>query len=414
LTTPSTDALAGAICVLVSVACNVPEPPAGTGGAQVDSCRSIAVVRSDYASTSVAVASLDGGLLSESILSSGSSAPGASAPLSGDVLLPHDAPASGDLVLIDAYPNAVVTWVDPAAGLVREQRNVATGFAANPHDYLEVSADKAYVTRYNSNLTPGREPFDRGGDILMLARASGAPTRVMGRIDLSEFGDLGPASATAILPRPDRMTKREQTVYVTLGRFDFNYNRAADAVLVAIDSETDRVNASVTFAGYKNCRGLALAPRQALLAVACVGVFREGPAAQVATSGVVIVDVTGAVPRELRRIAVSSYLGGATPSPALAFADDATLWGVGYGGSNPQRSDVLYRIDLPQGSVTEVARPAGGSAFVYGDIHCGCDGVCTLADAESFQLLSVSRTVVTPLFQFSRNLPPRFLGGLRR
>ena len=53
--------------------------------------------------------------------------------------------------------------VVPATADVLAQLSVGTGFASNPHDYLEVAADKAYVTRYDSNPHPGSENPAKGG-----------------------------------------------------------------------------------------------------------------------------------------------------------------------------------------------------------------------------------------------------------
>ena len=140
--------------------CGASAPPGNTGGTTVppgECGRGIVVVSSDYASTNVSFVGLDGGVLSPSVVSSATTTTGLSSPFSGDVVLPT-MPAFGDrIVLIDRYPASVLTWVDVVSGAVASQLAVATGFVANPQDYLEASSSRAYVTRYESNPLAGRQ-----------------------------------------------------------------------------------------------------------------------------------------------------------------------------------------------------------------------------------------------------------------
>ena len=68
-------------------------------------------------------------------------------------------------MLIDRYPNSVITFVDTSSGAVTRQIDVSTGFPSNPHDYLETREGRALVTRYERNPKAGRAPFDAGGDV---------------------------------------------------------------------------------------------------------------------------------------------------------------------------------------------------------------------------------------------------------
>src|SRR6185295_14337493 len=99
------------------------------------------VSSSDYKSTNISVLSPTGATLSEILISSASASTGLSTALSGDVVFPLSTPTSGRAVLIDRFPNSVLTWVNPSNAEVIHQLPVGTGFAANPQDYLEVSAD---------------------------------------------------------------------------------------------------------------------------------------------------------------------------------------------------------------------------------------------------------------------------------
>lgn len=394
--------------VLAVLACNVAEPEVAPNGVAPGRCDAVAMVRSDYVSSVVSLASVSGTLVSPRLFSSGSAPPGTGAALSGDVVLPHDAPASGALVVLDRFPAAVVTWLDPGTGAVRGQLNVGTGFPANPHDYLELGDTKAYVTRFETNAAPGAQPLDGGSDVLIVDPSA---RRITGRIDLSPFRDA--SVAPPFEPRPDRMVRRGSQAIVSLGNMDRSFRRGGPGIVVGVDGGKDAVAWSARIAGYTNCGGLALSPDGKRLAVACSGIFAAGGAAQRAESGVVLLDVSDAGATEVRRFAIAEALDGATPSQSLAFGGPSTLLGVAYGDIAAGRSDVLFRVDVESGAVRPLARPAGGGAFVYGDLVCPCGGTCLLADAEAFQLLAIEQDRVSPRIALPRDVPPRSLGGLR-
>ncbi|NOU35130.1 MAG: hypothetical protein HOO96_45140 [Polyangiaceae bacterium] len=393
---------------LVTAACNVAEPEAAPNGAAPGRCDAVAMVRSDYVSSVVSLASVSGTLVSPRLFSSGSARPGTGAALSGDVVLPHDAPASGALVVLDRFPAGVITWLDPGTGTVRGQLNVSTGFPANPHDYLELADTKAYVTRFETNAAPGAQPLDGGGDLLIVDPQA---HRVTGRIDLSAFRDT--SVVPPLEPRPDRMLRRGSQAIVTLGNMDRSFKRGGPGIVVGIDGGKDAVAWSARIAGYTNCGGVALSPDGKRLAVACSGIFAAGSAAQRAESGVVLLEVGDAGATEVRRFAIADALDGATPSQSLVFSGASTLLGVAFGDIPAGRSDVLFRVDLESGAVRSLTRPAGGGAFVYGDLSCPCGGPCLLADAEAFQLLAIEQDRVSPRLVLPRDVPPRALGGLR-
>ncbi len=404
-------ALAGSLATLA--ACGVSPVSGTTGGAALDggaggACpRALAVVDTDYASTNVSLVSPDGQVRSASLVSSASAAPGLTTALSGDVVLPLARPASGEIVLIDRYPNAVLTWLDPATGGVLAQASVATGFSSNPHDYLEVGAHRAYVTRYGANPSPGREPFDEGGDLLVLDTTTHAVT---GRVALAQSGD------GAYAPHPDRMVRVGGAAWVSLQRFDASFASAADARVVGVDVATDAVRFSLDLPGLANCGSFAASPSGKLVALACSGVL--GPhVALDGRSAVVLLDATAEPPVELRRLAVAVALG-APLAPPLAFASEVTLVGVAFGDVGGGRSDVAYAVDARTGAVTRLLD--AGAAFALGDVRCspGCSGLCWLADAHAGALRSWDATT-TPLaprdalvVDTAIGLPPRGLGEL--
>lgn len=370
--------LAAFVAVLAPalVQCGVPERGGPGQGVHLDDgpCgRGIVIVASDYASTNVLISRLDGTVASDSILSSGSAASGLTAALSGDVVLPLEPPRSRRVVLIDRGQHAL-TWLDVEQGQVTGQLSVATGFAANPHDYLELGDGRAYVTRYASNPAPGREPFDQGSDLLMI---DANERRIVGRIDLTQ-GETG-----EYLPRPDRMLASGGRVYVVLQRFSADFTKASSSRLVAVDPDTDTLVWSYDLQGLSNCGGLARSPTGASIAVSCTGGFLEGDE-QIERSGIVLFDATQEPMQETARYQLA-HLGGPL-SPSIRFASEHRLVGVTYGNLDTGRPDTVYELDVTTGQASELARAA--TAFVLGDVWCAteCGQPCVLADAEAVAL----------------------------
>jgi hypothetical protein len=372
----------GLIWLGALVACNVsssavtsrgvhPDSCAGGDGGVGSACPSALVVGcspDDFTSTNIAVLCPTGAPLSQSILSSGSTAPGLSKTLSGDVILPL-APTPGKIVLIDQLPNTAITWVDPATGSVIHQLNVGTGFAANPHDYLEVSTTKAYVTRYESNSSPGQQAFDGGGDLLIIDPQTATIT---GRVPFAADG--------VFLPRPDRMVRVGDEVWVSLQRFDADFMTAGDARIVGVSTADDSIQWSLDLPGVASCGALARAPSGNLIAVSCTGVLGDADPKQ--RSAIVLLDATVHPPVEIKRFAAASQLG-APLGFTLAFASETLLVGVALGDLQAPRNDVAYTLDLASGTAQVLID--AGAAFALGDVRCapGCNDLCFLADAHA-------------------------------
>jgi DNA-binding beta-propeller fold protein YncE len=386
-------------------------PEAGTGGSDAGAgsqCpRALLVLDTDYASTNVSVLSTAGAVLSGSLISSGVKPPGLSAALSGDVILPFSTPLSGDLVLID-QKNDAIDWIDPTSAAVIAQISVATGFDADPTDYLEVAPGKAYVTRYDTNTTPGMQPFDAGGDVLIL---DATQHTVTGRIDLTNPDD------GTLLPRAYRMLLVGGQVWVSLERLDVTYMTAGDERIAGIDPATDTRTFTLDLMGLENCGGLALSPSGKVVAVACGG--SPTSTSDTAHSGLVTLDATKTPPVILERYPVATTFGGAL-APTLAFASETLVVGVVYGDSSvmPARNDVGFTLDLTSGTATKLVD--AGMPFKLGSVFCtpGCGDRCAMADAQAngvrfWQLTNgalVAQPTVAP--DPSVGLPPVGLGAL--
>lgn len=394
---------------LAVASCNVPDSSPSTGGVDVPNgpCgRGVVVIESDYSSTNVALVGFNGATYSGSFLSSGSLSPGISMALSGDVVAPLERPSSS-IVLLDRYPNAVLTWADPVTAGVTAQLSVAAGFASNPHDYLDVGDGKAYVSRYGSNPSPGKQPWDQGGDLLVL---QSNPPSIRGRIDLRQpdDGDL--------LPRPDRMIRLGSSVAVLLQRFDATFSRAGDGRVVGIDPSADRIAWRIDLTGFASCGAVARSPSGATWIVVCSGTFQDG-AAQLQRSGIAVFDATSEPPLEIRRYDAATRLG-APLAPAIGYASETLVVGVAYGNLDAPTGDRLFSLDLASGEVTTLLETS--EPFVLGEVRCAreCGEPCLVADAQS-RGLRVWRATESGVMQQEAmvglsdgvGLPPRSLGG---
>jgi hypothetical protein len=401
---------------LVLLGCGA-KAPDRTGGFQLDPGGSAcpagyAISNSDFTSTNISATSVLGAVLSESVISSGSAPPGLTTALSGDVVFPSAAPASGKLLLIDRYPNSVLTWVEPETGTVIQQLPVGTGFGANPHDYLELAANKAYVSRYESNPKPGQEPLDAGGDLLIIDPQANAIT---GRVELAATPDGD------FLPRADHLLLVGDSVWVSLQRFDADFKTAGDARLVGVDPVSDAITWSLDLPGIASCGGVARSPSGKVVALACSGVASDMDAAQNAAptrrSAIVLLDATVQPPVVITHFAAAAALG-APIGGAIAFASETVLVSVALGDSGAQRNDIAFTLDTTLGEPQLLLD--AGAAFALGDVHCapGCTNLCFLADAQANALdvwkvsgdtLSAQPSIATDA---SIGLPPRAIGAL--
>ncbi len=374
--------LLGAALVVAGGGCDVPPPAPAGGGLLGDEdpggcARGFAVVSSDFQSTSVGLVARDGTVLVPSLLSSGSAAPELSAALGGDVVLPTMAPGGDELVLLDRYPASVITWVDVRSATVRGQLSVATGFLSNPHDYVAMAPDRAYVTRFESNAAPGSEPFDAGGDLLELDPDGLA---IVGRIPLEPALEGEPG---APLPRPDRAVRVGERILVLLGGYSADFCASAAARLVAVDPQAAAIEETLVLGGVHGCSGLALSPDGSELALACTGEWNCDGVPDPAGSAVVRVRTAPPL-TELGRTAAAE-LGEGPVGMSVSYASPSRLVFTTLGrfgdAATPALDDALVELDLDDGTHHTRLRSAG-TPFTLGDVSCDARcGVCLAADA---------------------------------
>lgn len=412
--------LVGLATFAVAAACNVPPPAPSTGGAKFDvsdggaetsapvACdRGVVTVESDYRSTNIVVSDREGTTLSPSFVSSGATKPGLALALSGDVDVPFVRPRSGRLVILDRYGTNVVTWMDAESGMVIAQLPVGQGFESNPHDYLEIDATHAWVSRYGSNLTPGQQSFDEGGDLLVLDTTGPS---IAGRIAM-------PEENASLFPCPGELNWLGDVVVVTLGRWSRNFATAGDGRFVGVSPLTGALSWTVDLPGLLACGRLMISPDGRRAAIACSGIYDfDNKRFDASHSDVVLFDATTRPPTELKRFGASAALDAGI-QPVLAFATNAMLLGVALDNATGQ--DRAFMLDVDSGVATPVLSKA--ATFVLGGVRCspGCGDVCLLCDAET-------RTLHRWRFTGDRafdvlddaplesiiGLPPRTMGGL--
>jgi len=318
-----------ALIVLWLVACGADERPAPKTGV---GC-TLAAVNSDYNSTAISLLNDRGELCVDAVLTSGSAPTGLVTALSGDVVLPGSLHPDGLLVLVDRFPNSVVTLLDADIGVVVRQIGVGTGFAANPQDVWWRSRTEGWVTRLEKNPTPGDQAFDEGDDILVIDGEAGVIT---GRIPLTAEAPAG------FLARAHGMVAQGGEVWAALAVIAEDFMSGTDSRLLAISPETRVATANIQMTGFRGCNGVAA--RGETLFVVCSGLFADGDQ-QVSGSGVVVVDA------ESHSIAWSRHAMELGIERPLSFviepeSEDAA-WVISFGDAG-DRDDTLWRIRRDQ------------------------------------------------------------------
>jgi hypothetical protein len=379
----------------------------GAGGA-VSFGAGLAVVDSDYTSTSISIVGATGTLVKDDCINSGTKAAGnLSLTLSGDVVLPSQPQLGGDLWLVDRG-NAALTIVTPPTCAVSGQISVGTGFESDPHDVAVLSDTKLYVTRYSTNVAPPNV-LATGDDVLIVNRATGTVT---GRIGLTTYA--APVTGFTIEAQPDRMVIAGGKVYVTLGSQDAKFMAAGEGRVVVIDPGSDTVIGTIALTGLEGCSAIQYVPALSSLFVSCGGSFAD--ADQSAASGLVQIDLSTTTPT--LHVTKASVLAGqpvnfswiGVLSATQGFA--ATLGSFPF-GTTPGTNDALYMFNPTAGTATQVSLSAGaydlGGAVVGAALLFVPDATTTKPVIHVFDVPATGapteRTPFAP--DPSKGLPPR-------
>jgi hypothetical protein len=349
---------------------NNPPPPDSGGGSDAGSDNvatpgvGLVVVNNDpnFATTSISLLDRSTGQVTRGdCIDSGAHPPGVTLALSGDVGVPSW-PQPGHPVLLIDRKNSVLTWLDPATCAPTHQLDVSTGFAANPHDVVGVSPTKAYVTRYDFNRTPTPDPNDRddGDDILIIDPSVPAIT---GRIDLSSY--VIPVTGAVMKARPDRARLIGSTLFVALNEVNDDFEHAlAHGRVIAIDTATDHVIATIDIPELADCADLSYVEASKTLVVLCTGDYLAADPTQ--TSGVAYIDVSASPPVEVRHQMTAAF-GGRTLGAYSGIANNGALgFGVTPGEFGGTPHDRLWSLNVASGQATPVTDAM--DSFVYGTV----------------------------------------------
>jgi hypothetical protein len=325
-------------------------------------------------------------------------------------------PRLGDrLVLIDRYPAAVLTWADVRSAEVAGQLSVATGFAANPQDYVEVSPRKAYVPRFEPNLRAGAEPFDGGSDVLVIDPEARA---IVSRIDLA------PAMTGAdpkFYPRPNRAVLVGDRLYVLLAGYSLYFQESAESRLVEIDTKSDAITSVTVLRRMHGCVDLSVSESGARIAVSCSGPLQDDANPNLSEAGLVVLARGDGGLVEERRWTSAQLSAGPPGFVTFAAEDRVVLTTFGREASAPGGpfDDAVIAIDLAGGD-RQVLLRSKQTPFSLGQVRCApACGRCLVADAETEggvvhrfdieagALAHVSAVVPDPRIP----LPPRYLGA---
>ncbi len=135
---------------------------------------------------------------------------------------------NGFVYVINRAPQNNIQVLDPQNNFVTV-RQFITGANSNPHDIAFVSAEKAYVTRYDQQTLLVLNPLTE---------------RFLNEIDLSPFADADG------IPDMDQMVIVGNRLYVSLQRINRNNFFPTDvSLLVVIDTLTDRIIESIELTG---------------------------------------------------------------------------------------------------------------------------------------------------------------------
>jgi hypothetical protein len=385
----------------------------GEGGAVAVCPGALSVVCTDYTTSNIEIANLDGTSLSGSFVSSGSTPTGLTTALSGDVDVPFVPPASGRVVIIDRYGTDVLTWMNLSSASVLAQLVVGTGFNSNPQDYIETNATQAYVSRYGTNASPGQQMYDEGGDLLILNTSNYSIT---GRIAM-------PEENTALEPCPAGMNWIGSDVVVTLQRFSSDFSMVGDGRFVGVSPATNSIAWTVNITGLQDCGRVYVSPSGKVGAIACSGQPDSSGNYDPTGSDIVLYDLTQSPPVETKRLGLGASLTKSIQQQ-LSFASETTILALTYGNAGaPTSGDTAIAVDIgtaDSGAATVTQLAAETTADVYAGPFCspGCSEYCILADSNANAILrwqfangtftaASNATVDTTV-----GLPPIDIGGL--
>lgn len=351
------------------------EPVEGFGDADAgaDAVLAYAVMSTDRTVTSIGLLEPDGTLLRDELVHSGSARAELATALSGDVMLPT---RSGDprvLTLLDSYRTDVVTRIDVASGQVLGQVRTyepdesAAAWSSNPHDFVIVEPDLAWISRFNPNTSVPADDPNAGNDLI--AVDPGALVRLERRISLHaldttaerENPDTGERQEVHAYARPSRIVRIDRWLVVGLARENLSFDAVGAGAVALVDLDSERASAH-ELDGLANCSELApVVDDDASVLVSCRGLLRTGT--QREQSGLARLALRDGALRTEWLWRASEHPEAALAVHGLVSLGDGRAVAVASGQSEaadgrPDR-DQLYLVDLADGTQTPLLQAEG-------------------------------------------------------
>jgi hypothetical protein len=345
-----------------------------------------AVINSDWTSSAISLLDVDGKVLADNYLNSGSRPAGLVTVLSGDVELPKRSGEHGVLVILDRFRTDVVTRIRVSDGALLGQvkthtppeQSTTSSYSSNPHDYLYIDAETAYVTRSEPNIDSNAPAIDRGDDLLRINPTT--MQRTGERIDLGALAQkvVGPSGEVTAYARPSRMVRLGRTVVVGIGRSAFDFTAVGDGVVALVDLDS-KVVTGFPIPGLKNCTDVEAVPNDDdTLLVSCGGDWMTDIKA---TAGIALVGIANGT-AQIEQIWRAKDDATMVPLTSSTVSLGGTLVGAAandYAGSG---ADVYAVLDLATGSKTTITSITPGKGVFGTPTFDAASGLLLLPDAS--------------------------------
>lgn len=338
------------VALLSGVTCNVSPlyPPADL--APLEQAPGFALVTTDYVTTAIALLDVQGELITEAWIDSGTMPAGITTTIGGDVVLPSSPPADGTLTLIDRLGVDVVTRIEVPSGHVLQQLHAQssetdeTGFRANPQDWQVLDSQNALLSRHEPNLNVSATELDKGNDVLWMNLASGSTTM---RLDFASL-DTQTNSAT-IYARPSQMARVGAFVAIGTARLSLDFRTAGPGAIALLDIRTRQLT-RIDVPELSNCGSVAAVPGMTSVWVLCAGETFSDTQQRRTKAGVVRFDIaaSGIATRSAQWLA-GEHSNVLPPSTGLIALDEHRFAVVATGDDQP---DQLLVIDTATNATT--------------------------------------------------------------
>jgi hypothetical protein len=338
--------------------------------------------------------------------------------LSGDVALPSSPASDARIHLIDRFPNAVLTVVDPLTASVQAQTRLSPDFVGNPQDLIAFpDADLLLVSRLEYD---SRAP-DIGSDLALFRRSDLTP---LGRVDLAPFADDG------LDPMPTRFAETTDLIWVGLTHLNRDFTAPGPGRILALAraESSFTVVARGELPDLQNCGHIASPPTHDAVWVVCSGLFRDSVTPRIERSGLArftspsIAAPPAVQPATLTpdRLVRASTLGRPF-SFSLASLTADTVAAILLGDLADATPDRLVLITTSPDAAPSVTTLAEGTTFDLGGLlYLAESSLLLLSDGNRytprlrrFDLSQTPPLELSPVTVSPSGLPPRHLQRIR-